>query len=199
LSDGRKLRIYLDLDGVLCDFVSAAYRAHGREYHGEVLGWNFFEAWGMSATQFWNGIDAIGEPFWSGLSPYPWAGELHRLVAKYDPEYRVATSPSEHPSSAAGKVSWIHEHLPGVTGKRRHLTSSKAELAKAGRVLIDDSKANCAEWCAAGGRAILFPASHNGLLAPSGDVVAYVKSELQACRGAEMRKRQHRQRAVRKD
>lgn len=194
----RKLRIYLDLDGVLCDFVSAAYRAHGREYQGETLDWDFFRQWGLNASQFWRAIDNEGEPFWAGLQPYPWAYDLRDLVASYDQEYRVATSPSEHPSSAAGKVAWIRNHLPGVTGKRRHLTAAKADLAKAGRVLIDDSKANCAEWCAAGGRAILFPAPHNGLYATTSDVVAYVRAELQACRGAELRQRQARQRSNRK-
>lgn len=198
MQDGRKLQIYLDLDGVLCDFVSAAFAAHGRQYNGEKLEWDFFKAWGMNSRQFWYAIDETGPAFWSGISPYPWCYEVRDLVASFDPDYRVATSPSEHPHSAGGKVAWIRNHLPGVTARRRHLTASKAELAKAGRVLIDDSPANCAEWCKAGGRAILFPAPHNGFCVATNDVVTYLRAELRACMAAEVRQRQARQRGDRK-
>lgn len=198
MSDGRKLKIYIDLDGVLCDFVSAAHRAHGRAYAGEVLQWNFFRDWHINAGQFWFPIDNQGDDFWADLEPYPWTYEVRDLVARYDQEYRVATSPSEHHTSPAGKVKWIRKHLPGVTAKRRHLSGSKAELAKNGRVLIDDSLANCRDWVAGGGHAIPFPAPHNGLRVADDDILAYLDGELKSCRDAILRQRQARRQEARK-
>lgn len=64
------MRIYLDMDGVLCDFVGAACKLHGRD-PATVTHWNFFKDWGMTAEEFWRPIHEAGEDFWANLEPYP--------------------------------------------------------------------------------------------------------------------------------
>ena len=44
--------IFLDMDGVVADFVGAACKVHGKEVEG-VGCWNFFEKWGISEDEFW--------------------------------------------------------------------------------------------------------------------------------------------------
>ena len=154
--------IFLDMDGVLTDFVGAALRLHGRT---ELLdNWprgerDIAKVLGLSRGAYWSKIDEQGSDFWASLEPYAWLHELIDVVRDVAP-FTILTAPSLSPSSAEGKVRWMYEHFPKVEGRRFTsylIGSQKHLLAQPGHLLIDDSEAHVDAFQAAGGQAILFP------------------------------------------
>ena len=149
--------IFLDMDGVIVDFVAGSFEAHNREY-SDPKSWSYFESWGMTAAEFWSGIDAHGEEFWANLKPYPWAKDfIASLQAVGDVCF--STSPSRSPACYSGKRIWLQEHgladVPCMMGSQKHL------LSRPGRYLIDDGVHNTKAWGDEGGTSLLFPQSWN--------------------------------------
>lgn len=170
--------IFLDMDGVLCDFVSAAFRAHGKEFcsatypKGE---YRIERVLGVTYDQFWVNIDGLGNNFWPTLKPYSWMQRLVAKVFEFDSEVKIATSPSENPNSWSGKQFWLRWH--GLGHIRAKMGDEKWLLAAPGRCLIDDSDENVNEFRAAGGDAILFPQPWNSGTS-NGDLVDHVSKQL---------------------
>lgn len=152
--------IFLDLDGVLVDFVGSVMRLHGRTFDRTEWPrgcWNIHDVLGIPEVCMWERIDAAGSAFWANLMPYSWAYELIAL-AELSGKFRICTAPSMSVHSAHGKAIWLEKH--GLTAasifcRDKHL------LAAPGRTLIDDSPINCERWQAAGGTAVLFPQPWN--------------------------------------
>ncbi len=180
--------IFLDMDGVLTDFVGAALRIHGRS--------DILESWppgerdapkvlGLSRGKFWNAIDAQGSDFWAGLDPLPWFGELIEMVRAVAP-FTVLTAPSLAPSSTKGKVRWMYQHFANDKGRRFTdflIGPQKHLLAQSGHLLIDDTDATVDAFRIDGGRAILFPQvwnSNHGV----GDPIEYIGDELRKIQSA---------------
>lgn len=176
--------IYLDLDGVLCDFAGSAIRLFREPEEAAAIldnwprgEWDIHKILNVSPATFWQRIDTAGEDWWALLPEYQWAQTLLRVVADHD-EFTIASSPSLHPSSSAGKIRWMKSRFHDgfrawMLGEHKHL------LAGPGRTLIDDSERNCERFTAAGGRAILFPAPWN-TLGGVVDPVSYVVNKLGA-------------------
>jgi 5'(3')-deoxyribonucleotidase len=176
--------IFLDMDGVLTDFVGASLHLHGRP--DVMSGWPVGErdvakVLNISRTQYWRLIDEQGADFWAGLEPFPWLADLLEVSRDHAP-VTILTSPSIAPSCLEGKVRWLHRHFPKVNG--RHfmdylIGNQKHLLAQPRRVLIDDADSNVESFRAAGGKAILFPQVWNSNHAIA-DRMSYVRSELAA-------------------
>jgi hypothetical protein len=172
--------IYLDMDGVLADFVTPSLKVAGIPLtHDQVTTWNYFEPY-MTADKFWGRIDG-NRDFWFDLEPYPWAEELVNLCRSIAP-VRFCSSPPLNPISATHKIRWLRWHgFMDYEKNDYHFTPHKHELAKPGRVLIDDSTANCLAFQKATGQAIEFPQPWNGAghtISEQGDYsdrVTYVK------------------------
>jgi hypothetical protein len=175
--------IYLDMDGVLADFVTPSLKVAGIPLtHDQVTTWNYFEPY-MTSNEFWWKIGA-SQDFWLDIKPYPWASELFKLCKSIAP-VRFCSSPSIDPICVANKVQWLRFHGFMDSDKNDyHFTPHKHELAKPGRVLIDDSTPNCLAFQKATGQAIEFPQPWNGAghtISEQGDYsdrVAYVKQWL---------------------
>lgn len=170
-----KIKIYLDLDGVIAQFVNQSKKVHNRT--DEATCWDYYKAWGITTTEFWKKIDA-DEFFWENIEKYSWTDELVDLVKSVDPKYTVLTSPHNHPNSYKGKCTWIKEVLKIDPPKRAILTAIKEDCAKPNRVLIDDSNDNCEKFIAAGGQAILFPQLWNNNDHLVSNRVGYVRAAL---------------------
>jgi 5'(3')-deoxyribonucleotidase len=174
--------IFLDMDGVLTDFVSACLTLHGQPQALET--WpagnrDIPQVVGISKSDFWRLIDDQGAEFWAGLKPFPWCDDLVALVREFAP-LTILTAPSLSPACLDGKVRWLYEHFPKVRGKRFTdflIGNQKHLLAQAGRVLIDDTESHVDAFRAAGGEAILFPQPWNANHAIT-DRLAYVRSQL---------------------
>lgn len=177
------MRVYLDLDEVLCQFCAPACELWGVTYEDALRHWPPGQ-WGMhgplaaavreSGQCFNPEVDGKGvtedifwraltrnEEFWANLPVTPWA---HHLVAEVAGltcgDWKVVTTPSRCPSSFAGKKRWLDRFFGG---HRSDLIFcyDKAELAGPGRVLVDDRDDNCEAFAREGGVAVTFPRHHN--------------------------------------
>jgi len=159
-------RIFLDLDGVLADWLSPAVRAHGRDPDEVLAAWpastyDLAEVLGVSTNALWKPIHAQGAAFWEQLEPYPWVHDMVRGCQEFAPT-TILTSPSLDPMAAAGKVAWMQRVL-GRDFRDFLIGPDKPSCARPGAVLIDDRDSGCEAFIAAGGHAVVFPQPWNSL------------------------------------
>ena len=143
-------KIYLDMDGVLTDFVESFRRIDGRPTT-EV------EKEGNPA--FWKHVEKGGLKFWSEM---PWVKGSKKLWNYVkDKDVSILSSPARRlPDSPKGKQIWIGRELnptPNLILKRAR---DKYEYASSNSILIDDFKKNIDAWNRAGGIGILFKNSN---------------------------------------
>lgn len=163
--------VYLDMDGVLADFVNSSILALGRnpyEVHSRVTPGDYdgiYRALGMTESEFWERIDTLeggrapGSNLWETMRPYPWRDRVLKACREIAPTW-ILTSPSRNPGSSFGKIAWLQEWL-GPSFRDYVLAPRKWHLARPGALLIDDSDENVNKWRERGGQAILFPRPWN--------------------------------------
>ena len=143
---GDMPRIYVDMDGVLCDFVLAAKRATGQNWQG------------LRSGQDWESIKRT-KNFWSTM---PWTRDgrqLWNFIKKYQPHILSAYS-IEDPNCIPGKRKWLKSNL-GYTQnfminivrrrEKKNFAMNKGQPA----ILIDDYPKNVQQFKSAGGIGIL--------------------------------------------
>jgi len=166
------VRILLDLDEVLCDFVGAACGAWGVRKeevlrHWEKGVWDLIpplsRALGrerpLLEAEFWDRING-SEMFWAKLEPTPWARGVLALTQEITEDWHVISAPSSCVSSYCGKVRWLKRFF-GIRFDRFAITPHKEIFAGESVILIDDRDTNIERFCAAGGQGIVFPRHHN--------------------------------------
>jgi len=178
--------IYLDMDGVLTDFVGACLKEFAVEANEKGLTpekvdrWSIEQLLGVSQDELWDRIGYTG--FWADMKPYPWALALFNECRRHG-EVVLLTSPGDCAWAAAGKLMWVRSNMPPVTLIQ---TKDKTHCAQFGRILIDDSDKNIDAWQDADGYGILFPQPWNrrGDLRsrPRFDPVTFVRSRLEAAK-----------------
>jgi len=137
---GKKSVIYLDMDGVLTDFVKAFELIDGRKTTD-------IEKQGDPA--FWAHVKQGGLEFWSKM---PWMSDGKKLweyVRKHNVE--VLSAPARAlPESVKGKDIWIKRELGGI---KMNLIRAreKQKFAHENAILIDDQRKNITRWSGAGG------------------------------------------------
>lgn len=187
----KNLRILLDLDEVLVDFVGSACRVHGVDrdevnaYRVEWRCWDLVKAISslpgreISMSQFWEPIHKLGEQFWLELKELPWAREMFDLVTQIiDVDCFIVTSPSLETSSYSAKVKYMRRMF-GPTFDNFVVTSHKYLMAREGVLLIDDRPENVEKFIRYGGDGILFPSHGNKFHEFATNPVPYVKSMLE--------------------
>lgn len=156
------MKIYLDVDGVLADFVGTSARYMGFD-PGAVTQWDFYSQIGTTDKEFWDRVKSHGQEFWSSMDCYPWCNELFQ-ACRQTAHVSLLTAPPQRadvrPNGIAGRVEWIHATF-GESFKDYFAGCKKETLAAPDTLLIDDSDSNCKKFEAAGGRAILFPRPWN--------------------------------------
>ena len=152
------IKILLDVDGVLADFVGEACRHFGMPEiaknwpSGE---YNVAKVLQLPATTFW---DALGGSFWTNIPKTTEADEIVKLCGPYDT--CLLTSPPLNPYVAAIKIRWISKMFPQF--ERKFLIGPAKEFCAApNHILIDDNVLNVIEFGKAGGNAILVPRPWN--------------------------------------
>lgn len=175
--------IYLDMDGVCCDFVSAALKVHGSALKPEdITEWNMEHVMGITLDEFWAPIEAAGPAFWRGLQEYPWYPELCRICQEHADEVVFLSSPDRSPAAAMGKMQWLQDRF-GPCFQNYILTPRKRFVANPRGFLIDDNEIHCQMWSRGeddeGGPFTLFPQPWNsgqiGFCGKNIDHMAYVK------------------------
>jgi 5'(3')-deoxyribonucleotidase len=155
-----KTKLFLDMDGVLSDFVNPTLRRLGSsKTEADITHWDMPHVLGISAQEFWAAQNA-DERFWLDLPVYEGALEFyHTLTTMAD--VHICTSPSLHPNCASHKLQWLEVHLGLAARKSAIVGSDKHLLSCMGRILIDDTEKKIAEWEREGGWTFLFPRPWN--------------------------------------
>lgn len=161
--------VYVDMDGVLANFLWGALKAHDRLdlYENWPKGqWNISTALGVTEDAFWAKIDERKEQFWASLpktaacdvlltSLYRWASNPDRPA-----NIAIATAPSLSPYAAAGKTMWLQHHY-GRGFRDFVITPDKELLGQPGAVLLDDCEPNISKFSRKKGFGILVPSVTN--------------------------------------
>ena len=181
--------IFLGMDGVLADFVSAARDVH--HYHDPravpadyvAAKWHFFTDWGITGKTFWSHIHAKGLDFYGRwVQPYSWALTILREVDRGHDDFAILTTPSSSHWSYAGKKLWVDTYLQPACRKpiKVIVTDMKHLLAGPNRLLIDDNDGNVGVFRQAGGYAVVFPQLWNSRadLAPNFSVESWIRGLL---------------------
>ena len=158
---GREvIKVFLDMDGVIADFLSGVSKAHNRPLpydRPEAMGvWDTEVLWGITAKEFWAPVDNLS--FWKGLDKTKEADALVDLLSFHYGEKNICilTAPSKSPWCVPGKRWWIEKHFPQFKD-RMIFASAKEFLAGPNKILVDDRTQNLKHFEAAGGTGILVP------------------------------------------
>lgn len=150
--------IWLDMDGVLCNYVGGALHAF-REIRtdikeSDIKTWNFHGLFCTSDDDEKSLINDFGPGFWSELEAYDTTPQLIEAARSASNHIGILTNPGKFRHSIPGKTEWlrkhglIHKDVPVVFTKHKHL------MAKSNHLLIDDLPENCHQFIKHGGEAI---------------------------------------------
>lgn len=152
------MKIFLDLDGVIVDFVKGALTLHGKTLPPRAIRWNFAQQIGIADADFW---EPLGREFWSGLG---WTVEGKQLFGYLWDNHKVdlayLSSPCNTDGCCDGKRDWVKRETPDMA-KRLVLASCKDVFAHGDALLIDDYDGNVVLFRATGGNALLVPRPWN--------------------------------------
>jgi 5'(3')-deoxyribonucleotidase len=150
-------RIYVDMDGVLCDFKSAAIKTTGMS----------IDKWMKNNSELdkWKPI-IDKKDFWYNLPWQPGGQQLWSYINNYQPH--ILSAYVEHasdPNCIPGKRSWAISHL-GIPANRINLVKRKekqnyAKVDGEPALLIDDYIKNINQFKARGGIGILHTSAAN--------------------------------------
>jgi 5'(3')-deoxyribonucleotidase len=160
----KPLRVLVDCDGVLSDFVDTflgfVSRHYGVTYERSAVNqWDPFAALGLAPA--WGDFRHYVEAFdlCRKMAPLPGARDFwYALASKYDT--KVATSPQPYGAWLAQRADWLWGELTVPFAYQIHLTD-KTDLAGRFDVLLDDSPHNCEAFELAGGKAFCIAAPYN--------------------------------------
>jgi 5'(3')-deoxyribonucleotidase len=142
------IHLYVDLDGVITDFIKGYYELTGIDISGSF----------HDDPKFWDPIVKAGYDFWINLEWTKDGKKLWKYIEKYNP--KILSAPSRENDSRIGKHDWVKRELPGV-----HLilrtAEHKTEFANPYSILIDDLPKNIENWIKAGGIAIYHTSTEN--------------------------------------
>jgi hypothetical protein len=143
-----KQKIYLDMDGVLCNFLKKFEDLTGEDFeeYADENGW----------SKTWKLVETFGVEFWSELEWMNGGKKLWNYLKNLDNVEILTGSPRDKVGEYAqlGKEIWIKKNIGNI--KVNHIEGKlKYTYVKNNDILIDDSKRNCALWDAAGGIYIL--------------------------------------------
>lgn len=179
------MKIFLDMDGVLVDFLKGIHDALGADYDFdnypyEKGKWDMFADIGGFNLPF-KVIDALcTSDFWADLDWMPDGRDILREVINRQPlaDVYLLTTPMPNLGSASGKMRWVAEHLPHMITQVIVTQAPKALLAGPDRILIDDKDQNIDEWVKAGGIGVLVPRPWNRLRVAADNSAQFVARQL---------------------
>jgi hypothetical protein len=137
--------LYVDLDGVLCDF-----DGRFRQLSGGISFEKYAELY--NDNEAWKIISDEGYKFWAFLNWTKDGKELWKSIKKYTPI--ILSAPSQDPISLVGKKAWVKSHIGNP--KAIYVPAKlKQEYADKNSILIDDYDKNINQWRGKGGIGIL--------------------------------------------
>jgi len=161
----KEINIFLDLDGVICNWLSAAAKTFNIDDSDPKIR-DFLKS-GKDIDELvkgdiWQLIDKEGEDWWTNLEIFPWTHKLVNSLRKESSNFAFLTSPSNNPICCSGKTKWIKKHF-GEQFKDFIITSKKYLCASKNSILIDDLDKNISKFKKYGGYTYLWPHSYRFL------------------------------------
>lgn len=161
---------YLDMDGVIADWIQAIATAHKLPYpydaeRTDIIGQRLLgEHWGMTRQEFWEPCKT--PQFWRDIPKMPDADEILAVIHLYfaPDDVVILSTPNYEPAAMDGKIRWLNRHyrhsMPNYFFGR-----NKGRLAHPQAVLIDDDPKNVLKFSEAprNGQSILVPRPWNPL------------------------------------
>lgn len=174
--------VFLDMDGLLVNFVGGALAAHHRPDATLTAGeWHIAKSLGLTEKEFWAPLQGI--PFWAELQPMPDMSQILAIIHELFGLQRcyLLSTPCLDDACYTGKALWVEQHLPDFQ-RRLILATQKFPLARPGALLIDDSDNNVRQWRLCGGDAILLPRLWNSHHHSMNQALAVLELSLQSRR-----------------
>jgi len=160
--------IFLDLDGVCCDFVSHVL-SYANKSEDDLLKliranpqkhpYNHFEdCVGYNGVEFWEWIESLGEDMWESMPAFPWFHDMYSRLLEVS-EVRFLTSAPLCYNAYSGKAKWIQKNLSRGDMVNLIICNSKSKhlLCGPNTFLIDDTDKNIIKWREVGGKCYHFP------------------------------------------
>lgn len=148
VSEITHYKLFVDLDGVMCDLDSFVYELTGSHLADD----------NKKDKDIWkimNAYQEAGNPTFSILNKMPDADVLWGYVKTYNPDILTATG-KHYEYGRKEKVHWVENNLDGYNEILTVRTSrEKAQYAKENHILIDDRRKSIDPWREAGGIGIL--------------------------------------------
>ncbi len=141
------MRILLDCDGVLSDFITPALRVvellTGKQYaHDDVTDWDLdvLVPEGQRET-FWEACSAPG--FARNMQPYPGAVAAVEALRTRHNVFVVTAYMHSSKTWVHDRDAWLHHYFGFM---QRDIVHTKAKHLIAGDVFVDDKPSNVREW-----------------------------------------------------
>lgn len=143
--------IYLDMDGVIADFVAGA---------AEITGHRLSDPTQMYKDEDWVKIRDHQHIF-RNLPLMPYANEIADVARRFRDELGwgllfLTAIPhyNDMPWSFWDKIKWVEEHFPDIPVHFGPYAADKRSHCTPGDILVDDRLDNCIQWRGAEGVAI---------------------------------------------
>lgn len=150
---------FIDIDGVLCDFVGGVHKAFGLSYdynkYPYSLGeWFWYEEAGLTEEEVNKVCTA---DFWENLEwMHDGENSLYLIEnTRRGDEIYLLSCPMKNPESTTGKIKWINKHMPKYSNSFIITPVNKGILAGPDRTLFDDRDKNVDDFIKNGGEAVL--------------------------------------------
>lgn len=157
----NKLRIAVDLDGVVSHWEKAAAETCGVDYNDEKIREELkngkrMEEFVGGDPEMWKMIDKEGEAWWENMEKLPWADDLIDILKKESKDLFFLSSPSKSPTCYSGKIKWVIKNYPKMDrdvflGCKKHLFAGPNTL------LVDDTDKKIKKFREYGGHAFKWP------------------------------------------
>ena len=150
-------RLYVDMDGVLCDFKKGAEKVTGISIDSWMLNPDIKSRWKPIIET---------KNFWATLSWMPGGQQLWSFIKPYNPHVLSAfVEQTFDPHCIPGKKQWAMSHLSIPVNRinlvRRKDKKNYAKVNGKPAILIDDYIKNVTEFTAKGGIGILHTSAAN--------------------------------------
>lgn len=153
------MEVFVDMDGILTDYVTAICAAHSKpDPYLDPANYQKFDIepiWGMSASEYWKPTKNMD--FWLNMRKTSYCHDILNIVeSRFGREnVTILTSPTASGYCSGGKHEWLINNLPEY--KRKFLIGPpKEKIAGPGKLLVDDRDTNVEKF-AEKGVGILFP------------------------------------------
>ena len=154
----KKVRVYLDLDGVVFNSSKGTCNLFGVNENNpqtrQLLRTNFeFLQLVTKRKDIKEVLSKRDYTFWENLELLPWAKTLHDTLSELG-DFAFLTSPGRSEEAGKGKMLALRKHFPNT---KLIVTKNKEFCASPISILIDDKEENVRKFRKWGGHSLLWP------------------------------------------